>query len=403
MASVELTFDYRHYVPILRQKPAEMEALQFLFSQDKGHVTPLLELPPTLLEKYGKHLGTPAFFVEITKWIAITWGYAPLFIDVELLSAKLISNQVEHPLWEFSEAARNRGLRIIPVTGLNRSQDHQAAVAKAIMADSRGVCVRLSEPDLSKKSLERELQRLLVSLNVEPNQVDILVDLKLIGEHPVRLIDLSKRLPLLSSWRTFTVASGAFPKDLSDLEKNRQHQLTRSDWLNWFNQVKRGPALPRRPSFSDYTIQHPHYSPPRDVSNISASIRYTADQYWVIMRGEGVLNDKGPGYAQYWANAQLLSDRPEFSGPSFSQGDDYIYKMGQQTAKTGNARTWLEAGINHHLTFVARQIANLFGSSSDGVPGNGSGPPLRTQSVSRISSREVSSARLQPVQLPLIS
>lgn len=403
MASVEPTFDYRHYVPIIRQKHAEMEALKFLFPEDKRHITPLLELPPTLLEKHGKHLATPAFFVEITKRIATTWGYAPLFVDVELLSTVLISNLGKHLLWELLEAARGFRLSIIPVTGLNSSQDHHAAVAKAIMADNRGVCVRLSEHDLSKKSLERELQRLLVSLKVEPKQVDILVDLKLIGDKPAKFADLSKRLPLLSSWRTFTVASGAFPKDLSDLEKNRQHELPRKDWLHWQEQIKNEASLLRRPSFGDYTIQHPFYSRPHNRPNISASIRYTAAPYWVIMRGEGLKNDKGAGYAQYWANAQLLSGRSEFCGPNFSQGDEYIHKMGQQTKHPGTPTTWLEAGINHHLTYVARQIASSFEFLAVGVPGNGSGPPLQSQSVSRISSSEVSSARLQPSQLPLIS
>jgi mannose-6-phosphate isomerase-like protein (cupin superfamily) len=40
--------------------------------------------------------------------------------------------------------------------------------------------------------------------------------------------------------------------------------------------------------------------------NISASIRYTTDDYWVIMRGEGLRNKGGAGYDQYPANAELL-------------------------------------------------------------------------------------------------
>lgn len=78
------------------------------------------------------------------------------------------------------------------------------------------------------------------------------------------------------------------------------------------------------------------------------------------MRGEGVFNTNGPGFAQFPANAQLLCDRDEFYGASFSYGDQYIEEMGSQFDKPGNAMTWLRAGINHHLTLVVNQVSNLF-------------------------------------------
>jgi hypothetical protein len=78
------------------------------------------------------------------------------------------------------------------------------------------------------------------------------------------------------------------------------------------------------------------------------------------MRGEGVFSDGSPGFPQWPANAQLLCARPEFCGQHYSDGDRYIYTTSLQTQYTGIAGTWLQAGINHHLTFVARQIASLF-------------------------------------------
>jgi len=405
MASVECSFDHRHYVPILRQKYAEMEALRYLLSADKQHVTPLIELPPTLIKRYRKKLTNSSdFFREIAIEIAGAWGQAPLFIDIKLLCTVYGLPGGPHPLWSFSDVARTLRLPIIiPVTGLNRSQGYQMAVGKVVAADGRGVCVRLLEADLYDPLLEKRLRGLLDSLKIEPKQTDLLVDFKLIGSKWMDFTELCRRLPLLSAWRTFTVASGAFPKDLSDFAKNGQYELSRDDWLHWFNQVKNGASLTRRPSFSDYTIQHPVYSAPLDKPNISASIRYTAEKYWVIMRGEGLRNEGGAGFDQYWANAQLLSERKEFSGPNFSRGDNYIYTIGQQNKKTGNPTTWLEAGINHHLTYVTRQIASSFESSTGGVPGNGSGPGLRPRRVSRIPAREASNAGLQPYQVPLIS
>lgn len=47
--AIKLSFDYRHYVPILRHKGAEMQALRFLLPEHKRGMTPLIELPPSLL------------------------------------------------------------------------------------------------------------------------------------------------------------------------------------------------------------------------------------------------------------------------------------------------------------------------------------------------------------------
>jgi hypothetical protein len=84
----------------------------------------------------------------------------------------------------------------------------------------------------------------------------------------------------------------------------------------------------------------------------------------VIIRGEGVLNEDGPGYAQWPAWAQLLCERAGFCGPQFSFGDGYIHAMSQQMTKTGTAKDWLAAGFNHHLTFVAQQIQDPFGTAN---------------------------------------
>jgi hypothetical protein len=392
-------FDYRHYVPILRHKAAEMQALLFLAPEDKRRMTPLIELPPTLLTA-KKRKGD--LFTETAKQIAGHWGQSPFFVDFFLIDTLFKVPAKNRSLWVLSEAARALHLSLIPVTGLNRSADYQETVGKVVAADRRGVCVRLSESDLRNPALEKALRRLMSKFRLEPHQVDVLVDFGLMGIESMKLSEVCNRLPLLSSWRTFTVACGSFPKDLSDFEKNLQHELPRRDWLYWFNQIKEGPVLPRRPAFGDYTIQHPVYLEPLKGGNPSASIRYTADDYWVIMRGEGLRNEGGPGFAQYWANASLLSGRTEFKGPEFSTGDEYIYKMGRQNKLTGNPQKWLLAGINHHLTLVTWQIANAFGSSTDGVPGNGSSPGLLSPQASRKSLREASSARLQPRQVPLI-
>ncbi len=101
--------------------------------------------------------------------------------------------------------------------------------------------------------------------------------------------------------------------------------------------------------------------------NVSASIRYTTTDDWLVMRGEGLKNKNGPRHAQYAANAQLLVERKEFCGSDFSEGDAYIWRAAHgENAGPGNPEAWLRAGLNHHLTFVVRQIRQVIDMAGGG-------------------------------------
>ncbi len=99
---------------------------------------------------------------------------------------------------------------------------------------------------------------------------------------------LCKQIPDIHKWRNFIVASGAFPEDLRHLKRNQQHTIDRLNWILWRDQAIPELACTRLPTYSDYTIQYPKQLDRAGPFNYSASIRYTADEYWVIMRGESV-------------------------------------------------------------------------------------------------------------------
>jgi hypothetical protein len=166
----------------------------------------------------------------------------------------------------------------------------------------------------------------------------------------------------LGAYCTYTVVSGAFLQDLSEFEKNRQYTHDRADWLSWHNQVSApNSRLVRKPTFGDYTILYPYLVPLPRFLNVSASIRYTSDEYWVIMRGEGLNNEDGPGRSQYPAQALLLRERDEFCGDEFSAGDRYLRELGQAIGQSkGSPESLIRAGVNHHITFVVKQISELF-------------------------------------------
>lgn len=359
---MKFDFDHTHYVPVLRLKRGERVALMNLTSQVRARITPLLELVVT------KETSP----LTISDNVRRQWGPSPFFLDdmnwPESETGKIIVSM--------SDAMRSRGLLAIPVTGLDRSKKHQSAVAKIAAMDLRGVCVRLCPDDLQSSSLGKNLEQLLSLLGVQPEQADLIADYRVLSDSAMLYAELCERLSYLRRWRTFTVVSGAFARDLRKYEKNGEYTRPRDDWAFWSRQVIES-DLKRRPTYGDYTIQYGFFEEPPARANVSASIRYTAPEDWVIMRGEGLRNPGGPGYDQYAAHAKLLYLRKEFFGKEFSYGDMYIDRLRNRLDGTGSPETLIRAGVNHHITLVVNQISNLFGTSTgDGLSG-GSTPNQR--------------------------
>jgi hypothetical protein len=353
-------FDHKHYVPILRWKRAEWVALGSMTREDREHVTPLVELTPRSFQARNNKPGprTEDVLIKNVSEIEQYWEQAPFLADLCHLDPGLRMANGGAPLQFFAEQSRARGLALIPVTGLHRDPNYQGAVASIVAADHRGACVRVCPAAIQSSEFPGDLSSLLKAIGLKATQTDLLVDYGVLPQGAPTVAALSDLIPDIDSWRTFTVASGTFPRDLTGFTIG-QHTLPRFDWMRWRAQVSDGPIPPRLPTFSDYTIQHAEFFEPPERANFSASIRYTSDDYWVIMRGESVFKNDGPGFAQWPANAQMLCERGEYCGPAFSFGDQYIFQMGAQSLRTGSAETWLRAGINHHITFVVRQIANL--------------------------------------------
>jgi hypothetical protein len=208
-------------------------------------------------------------------------------------------------------------------------------IRRATQATRDGLAVRVPVTSLRRPTAGHELLELVEYLGLDPTRVDLIVEYGLISATDPSFSFICHRLPEINRWRTFTVLAGAFPPDLMDFRKPGQYEVQREEWSRW-----------------------------AEGANPSASIRYTSDTYWVIMRGEGLRTPGSAGHAPYPANAELLCGRKEFRGPQFSAGDAYIWRIGsREDPRTGSPETWIRAGINHHMTFAARQIPTIVAAS----------------------------------------
>lgn len=367
--------DLTHYVPILRWKQAERAALAQLYEGDSICVTPLVELVLGNFIRKSKdikghitRLSIEDGVNKVGEQLVRYCGGRPFFIDLWRLPPDIFVQGPSQFLAMLGQYARTLKLSLVPVTRITNENAYQSAVRTLVVGmNNQGVCLRLTCDDIKRLTLAKDINALLSFFQLPPEAVDLIVDFQTIDQSVPTFKTLCRRLPNINKWRNFIVASGAFPEDLGKLRKNDIHRLPRTDWILWRDQVMARPSAKRLPIYSDYTIQYPRYRDRTGPFNYSASIRYTADDYWVIMRGESVFAEDGPGTAQWPANAFLLRVQPEYCGDTFSYGDSYIKEKSTGYDKPGSPTTWLQAGINHHMTFVVRRLATLFAPSIVGV------------------------------------
>jgi hypothetical protein len=372
-------FDSNHYVPVLRWKAAEKEALKQMSLGDRKSVTPLIELMMPRPELYKgntkkerderKEEKSPtellAESVELFKQalpkvpedISKCWGDNPLFVDVRFVDGSIRAQALE----ELLSLGKQHNLFMIPVVNMIpiidlESDKHTRDIAvKYAKEGDHGLCLRLLRSNLIRKeTLEGEIKKFLEATGLIEGKIDLIADFGVADAEYDVLVDSLGEIPHLKAWRSFAVLSGAFPQDLTEY-KLGDNRTDRLDWNNWVN-PKTFAKLARKPAFGDYTLQCPTYKEPPRISFPSASIRYTAGTQYIVMRGQGGPDKESK---QYLANAQLLTGLSEFDGADFSYGDAYIAEKAKDltSSKTGSPTTWLVAGINHHLAKVVSQIS----------------------------------------------
>lgn len=329
------------YAPLLRWKQSEWLALKDLYPEDADRILPIIEIVPKILA--DRKLATVP--IQLSR----SWHGRKVIVDGAPLNASATSQPREvYAMLRDTVGATTAD--IIPVIKPNHSQDAIQAALEVAVAFNSGLAFRIGPHELGM------IENLLRSSASHPANVDLVVDLGGMAAGDTRFSEAKRALPNGSLWRNVILLGGSFPKDLTGLAVG-QHLLPRHEWHAWSNLGSR--ISDSNLMFGDYTIQHVGQAEPVPFPNFSASIRYTAIEDWVVMRGEGVRNEGGAGYDQWPANATLLRERPEYCGSGFSKGDAYIELMGTNPPSTGGPGSWLRAGINHHMTLVCRQAASL--------------------------------------------
>lgn len=364
-----MNFDHYQYVPCLRWKQGEYQALLGLSDAAKKLMTPIIEVAEfgyDFEDEKDKHT-IDEHLEPFAKRVREKWGKDTCFVDSRHLPPEDIMADGSHPISFIFEKLRALKCTSVPVVGLSRKPQYVQATKEVISKDKHGLCVRITIEEAAKLTLKNDLDSLLHTVEINAKDCDLILDLGAPNFEPVegiaKLVEgIIKRIPNLDQWRTFILIGTAFPSSMGEVKKSPTI-IPRSEWLLYKILVKNlFKAKIRLPTFGDYGINHPAVLM-LDMRFIkpAGTIRYTINDAWFIVKGPNVRDNK---FGQYRGHCQAVLTSGFYSGSEFSEGDEYIDKCAKGTGSTGNLYVWRRVGTSHHLEKVVQDVSSLFGSSA---------------------------------------
>lgn len=355
------------YIPILKGKEGEFAALEVLATDVRDQLMPLIEIPAV---PYDYANERPAKSLDehmeaITLRLQKCCANRSIFLDLPWFGTDEHLTDGRTAFEVVLGGCATSGVTAVPVISRSSSVSYIDAAEACSAKYGTGACIRLLVEDFEEDiDLEAEVNVLLNELGfADATSVDLVIDLEDLGREATRAILVARSvlstMPRKMEWRRIILAAASFPEDLSDVDAATTVTLPRHEWDLWKALQRRPGALPRTDiMFSDYAIAHPFTKEldPRTM-RMSANIRYTTRDSWLVVKGRNV---RQYGFSQYFELCKALVERPEYCGQQYSWGDNYIAECAT-AGKTGpgNATTWRKVGVNHHLTLVTRELANL--------------------------------------------
>lgn len=352
-----MTFGADHYVPALKLKLGEKDALAMLSATIKARITPLFQIVEMNGTKsLDEHLET-----AFKKFHPSVAGVGRYFIDPIEIEAHGAAAAAK-----VFDMCRYQALPFTPVTGISRPT---ALTAAAMSASGRtGLAIRLTRKDFESGQVQTALPAFIELQKIDPAATDLIVDAgavsDMIEEGIAAMAELFlASIPKLSSWKTLTLIASAFPRSMQHVDRDSHALVQRAEWVAWRDHLRRNrTTLARLPTFGDWGIQHPTGVEQFDPIKMqaSAAIRYTLDSQWLLIKGRGT--KKSSPSVQMPGLARSLVSGPHkkhFLKAQHCAGCELIEKAAQGAPKVGSLTKWRQIGTGHHITTTVEAIQRL--------------------------------------------
>ncbi len=354
------------YIPILKGRDGEYRGLARLRRTVGAQIRPLLEVP-CIKRNVDTRLPMKTIdehIAPIPRILKNVWGpERPFIVDAPYVTDEDRLADGRHAIGMLFDSMKILSLQGIPSTALDRTPAYQTAVKEVVRRDQRGIAVRI-RPDqfIDARNAWVELQRLINTMTVAANEVDLIIDgrdleetqVKGLASHAAKLA----RRAADSGFRSVVIAATGFPCEVGAIVKAGAAVSVRRTELDFFAEVHA--KAETQLVFGDYCIVHPEplewhkrLNPP------AANLRYTAGTSWAISRAKYA---KRGAEARFRELCQRVVANDIFAGAGFSDGDCQIEQCARgESIGAGTSRKWIELGTSHHITTVVEQDASRLG------------------------------------------
>lgn len=331
------------YVPSLKAKSGEIEALNQLNPALKPRVFPIFQMMSTVASTFA------------TKVAAALPGL-PVGLDGAARSASVGSALDFGNLLQSLGAA---GAPVLPVLDVGTTGPYHTMVGANLNRYAPGLVLRTTLANLPNAATWLAQQ----GGPITTGDTDLLIDVGHIADFdPAQFATFvaatMQRLQMQQAgWRSLTLVSSSAPIDVGGLVPG-PNLVPRRCWQLWQGVSPIIPGL----HFGDHGVLHRSLNevPPEAMGSATVSPRYTLPAEWIIRKGVQTRGAAGQDMgAQYLGHAQALIAHPNFGQVPGCWADARIQQIAALVGTTvgaGNRNKWVEYSCNRHLSVVCDQL-----------------------------------------------
>ncbi|SCX00830.1 hypothetical protein DSM25558_0185 [Agrobacterium sp. DSM 25558] len=326
------------YRPMLKTKAGEAVALGQLAANHKDRIFPIFQVgeqpPATFANKMSSNwLGRGAALDGL-----YNYNFTGTTVAFDTVFQALVA----------------AGIPVIPSLEISAPSAYVSAVSQKVGIAALGLVLRCSLASLPNS------QAFAASRGWPTTSIDLIIELGHIAEFdPITLAAYVGNTIGLhvapNTWRSVSLSASSAPKDFGGLSHG-VNIVPRQEWAIW-NALVQSPAQPI--DYSDFGVSHLDLTEPPGyaMANATVSVRYTAANYWIMIKGRATSGPQGIAMGQqYLSHAQALVARPEFNGVHPCWADGRITAIANAASTPGGRSQWVEINTNRHLAFVAQNL-----------------------------------------------
>ena len=362
------------YVPSLRMKMGELEALRALREDVAGCILPLLIVPPLKDRDSGSQealFPSGQVIPDVGGILCKYWPLRPAFVDPRALFKEYGIEKADVWLPELFNRARNLGVIAIPTASLPSLEEMGVSAFRNSTSDSNRLKfgLRIQSGDMTDPNLIDRVLLVLSDMGLKSTECAVFADFTdadLSNHSLVAPIIRSalEQLQTFAQWQLVVFQGTHYPES-NPAEVGQTITHPRNEWRAWREAVGFDPSTAQHMIFGDFAADSAKLVFGGKGGRPIPHCRYTTDSDWLVIRGD----DTGTTHDVMKDVFERVLNSGKFSGSSFSEADLYIHNVAcNVTASSGNASTWRQVNTTHHITRVVADIAKVRGIPITALP-----------------------------------